>query len=143
MIDSFKGEYHFLSNFYISDVPYNGITFKSAEHAFQAAKTLDFEERQWVADASTPGKAKYRGRQVTLRRDWESVKLTEMFAIVQLKFMDTLLMRALLDTGSTYLIEGNYWHDQYWGDCSCPEHKGIKGSNYLGKILMYTRTMPM
>ena len=42
-------------------------------------------------------------------------------------------MDKLLDTGDTELIEGNNWHDTFWGVC-----KG-KGQNNLGKILMEVR----
>ena len=38
------------------------------------------------------------------------------------------------------LIEGNYWHDNYWGNCLCPKCKEIEGQNQLGKILMKVRS---
>lgn len=139
MINSFKGEYHFLSNFFPCEVLHRGITFISAEHAFQAAKTFSDQERMWVAAAPTPGNAKYRGRQVTMREDWDAVKIREMFVIVENKFSQPYLMQALLDTGDQPLIEGNYWHDQFWGDCLCPQHVNSDGKNYLGRILTYLR----
>lgn len=37
-IDSFKGKYFFLSNFYMADVEYNGIKYLNNEAAFQAQK---------------------------------------------------------------------------------------------------------
>ena len=36
IIDSFKGEYSFLSNFYQYPVTYGGLTYPTAEAAFQA-----------------------------------------------------------------------------------------------------------
>ncbi|MCD7839045.1 MAG: hypothetical protein LUG46_00305 [Erysipelotrichaceae bacterium] len=41
-INRFRNEYAFLSNFYVVDIEYEG---PSVEHAFQAAKTLDNNER--------------------------------------------------------------------------------------------------
>ena len=46
MINSFKGENYFLSNFYTAEVSYNGITYLNNEAAFQAQKTLDLNERE-------------------------------------------------------------------------------------------------
>ena len=44
MINSFRGEYHFLSNFFDRKVTYNNITFLNNEAAFQSQKTLDIKE---------------------------------------------------------------------------------------------------
>jgi ribA/ribD-fused uncharacterized protein len=139
MINEFKNEYAFLSNFFVRRITYQGIEFASNEHAFQAAKASTREEMIWVAEAPTPGKAKYRGRQVTLRQDWESVKIRVMYEICKLKF-EIPTLRILLDqTGDKKLVEGNYWHDQFWGNCLCPQHADIEGHNYLGRILMHIR----
>ena len=45
MIDNFRGEYAFLSNFYDAPVEYNGLSFRNSEAAFQAQKTIDEIER--------------------------------------------------------------------------------------------------
>jgi predicted NAD-dependent protein-ADP-ribosyltransferase YbiA (DUF1768 family) len=45
----------------------------------------------------------------------------------------------LLATGNATLIEGNHWHDQYWGDCTCAKHRDVPGMNILGKLLMQVR----
>ena len=39
VIDSFSGEYDFLSNFYNCPVEYEGITYLNSEAAFQAASS--------------------------------------------------------------------------------------------------------
>ena len=44
VIDSFGGEYSFLSNFHKCKVEFEGMTYPSVEHAFQAAKNPDPEE---------------------------------------------------------------------------------------------------
>jgi len=60
--------------------------------------------------------------------------------IVKLKFAQNPdLRKKLLATGTEELVEGNTWHDNYWGDCSCPECKNIKGRNQLGITLMRVR----
>ena len=35
-IDSFRGKYYFLSNFFPAEVTYNGLTYQNNEAAFQA-----------------------------------------------------------------------------------------------------------
>jgi predicted NAD-dependent protein-ADP-ribosyltransferase YbiA (DUF1768 family) len=58
---------------------------------------------------------------------------------LRLKFQDPKLRAMLLATGNEELIEGNTWHDNTWGDCSCDACKDIEGKNMLGKLLMKVR----
>jgi len=67
-IDSFDGEFAFLSNFYSSPVIYDGKKWPTVEHAFQAQKTLDEREQELIRTAKTPGKAKRLGRKVSFLR---------------------------------------------------------------------------
>lgn len=139
MIHGFDNKYSFLSNFYACQVEYEGITYPTSEHAFQAAKSLDPNVRKWVAAAPTPGQAKWRGRAVELRSDWEEVKDKVMLDIVREKFKnEDMRVRLLATIGEGYdgFCEDNYWHDNYWGNCNCPKCINIEGKNMLGKILM-------
>ena len=133
MIDSFKGEYFFLSNFYEAPVTYEGLTYPNNEAAFQAMKTLDIEERRRFTEMD-PNTAKQNGRRVKLRYDWEAVKFDIMLDICRAKFAQNgALAELLLKTGDEELVEGNTWRDTTWGVC------GGKGKNWLGKILMQVR----
>lgn len=133
MIDKFRGDYYFLSNFYPASVLYEGILYPSNEAAFQSAKTLDRNVRlQFVR--LTPKEAKRKGRKVALREDWEYGKFYIMYQIVKAKFIQhTDLKEKLLATGEEELVEGNSWNDRIWGVC-----RG-RGKNKLGKILMAVR----
>jgi ribA/ribD-fused uncharacterized protein len=104
-------------------------------------KTLDIETRKAIAAAPTPGAAKRMGRHVPLRPDWESVKEDVMFLGLCLKFADEQLADWLLETGDEELVEGTTWHDNEWGNCSCPKCANIEGKNKLGKLLMRVRDM--
>ena len=67
----FRGYYWFLSNFYpmtLRDMEYPSITYGSVEAAFQAAKTLSYEERK-AFESLSPREAKRLGRRVSLRPD--------------------------------------------------------------------------
>ena len=139
MISDFSRENFFLSNFYNAYLDYEGVVFCSTEAAFQAAKTLDIEERKKIARMS-PSESKKAGRKVALRRDWESVKDKVMYDVCVAKFtMNESLKERLLATGDEELVEGNEWHDNYWGNCTCDNCKDIPGRNQLGKTLMKVR----
>lgn len=76
-----------------------------------------------------------------MRPDWERVKDEAMLACLRAKFSDPVLADKLLDTGIEELVESNYWHDNYWGDCTCSHNTQCKnpGKNMLGTLLMQVR----
>lgn len=63
-IDKFEGEYRFLSNFYPQPVIFEGMLFPSVEHAYQAAKTLDWDHRERIRALRSPSMAKSAGPQI-------------------------------------------------------------------------------
>lgn len=134
-IDSFDGEYRFLSNFFVLPKPieWEGLLYTTTEHAFQATKTLDPKEREKVRSAGSPGAAKRLGKLVKLRSDWNDMKVMVMSSICWVKFEHPILRKWLLATGDAELIEGNTWGDTFWGTV-----KG-RGENQLGKVLMNIR----
>ena len=133
-VKEFQGEFRFLSNFYPSLLTHDGIKYPTVEHAYQAAKTLDFAKRWEISQLDTPGKAKRAGKQVVLRPDWNDIRGRVMGELIVLKFTFNLeLRKKLLATEHAQLTEGNTWGDTYWGIC-----KG-KGENVLGQILMMVR----
>lgn len=134
-IDAFRGQYAFLSNFHPAKVWLGGKLYPTVEHAFQAAKTEDPEERERIRQAATPGKAKRMGQNVKLRYGWEENKQDVMLFLCLQKFRKNPLRRLLLRTGSAKLVEVNTWGDTYWGVCN-----GV-GKNALGKILMDIRVL--
>lgn len=132
-IMSFKGKYNFLSNMYPTLIKVNNEVYPSAEHAFQAMKSLDPDVRLAMSLCRSPEEAKQAGKLVTLRSDWEEVKVEVMHSIVRAKFSNNELAQKLLATGQEDLIEGNTWKDTFWGVCNG------KGKNMLGRILMDVR----
>ena len=78
MINKFRGVNRFLSNFYETSVEWEGLIYPSSEAAFQAAKTLDQEDRKRF-QTMTPVEAKREGYRITLRDDWEDIKLHVMY----------------------------------------------------------------
>lgn len=168
MISAFTGEMRFLSNFYICPVNVFGDNFMSAEHAYQAMKAKLFSDYERIAAAPTCFEAKRIGRQVELDPNFERDKNKIMLDIVWAKFENQALSDLLVSTYDNLLVEGNYWHDNYWGMCSCvrcfnskgaivseygynPENfNGMSGNsltrlhpgrNYLGRTLMAVRSL--
>ena len=133
VINSFRGEYFFLSNFYRCDVDYLGVIYPTAEHAFQAAKCANVDEMELIQFAPNPRVAKQIGRRVKLVPGWNEARKDVMFEILKSKFEEPELRNQLLDTGNAELIEGNTWGDTFWGIC-----RG-RGFNHLGKMLMTIR----
>jgi ribA/ribD-fused uncharacterized protein len=138
-IVSFDKDYEFLSNFYHSPFTVDGIQYDTVEHFFQSRKASTWDEAMWVNAADTPGLAKGRGRKVSMRPDWEQIKVDVMRFALEQKFAIPELKEKLLATGNIELIEGNWWDDNFWGDCYCPACQSFQGKNMLGKLLMELR----
>jgi ribA/ribD-fused uncharacterized protein len=132
-ITSFRGEFRWLSNFVPVVVQLDGLVYPSTEHAYQAAKTLDFAERTRIRTMETPGQAKRAGRLVTERPDWLLVKEVVMLDLTRQKYASEPYRGLLLATGHCEIEEGNTRGDVFWGVC-----RG-KGQNKLGQIIMQVR----
>lgn len=150
MINRFEGRYNFLSNFYPCKIEHQGITYPSVEHYYVAMKCNndqmidgvyytpgDFREK--IAKITIPAVVKRIGQRIKVRSDWDSKKLEFMEFGLRQKFKIPEIKEMLLQTDNKQLIEGNYWHDNFWGQCSCDKCFG-KGKNNLGKLLMDIRS---
>ena len=79
------------------------------------------------------------GRRVEIKSNWDEIKEEVMYEIVSNKFKNKRMQAKLLATENEQLVEGNYWHDNYWGSCTCPRCLQKPKENKLGKILMRVR----
>jgi len=154
-----------LSNFYVQRTPitYEGKTYASSEHLYQARKFLGQPDRasiefaEEIRRASTPFKAKhlanlwrttkyewqkalsatvqrYVTRGVVLRDDWDAVKVAIMREVLTAKFSgDAECRSVLLATGNATLVERTDT-DAFWGD-----GRDRGGRNELGRLLMAVR----
>ena len=131
-IIKFRNEYLFLSNFYEGKIfTYKGCKFTNTEAAFHSQKDPTRVKEFLIL---TPNEAKKLGRKVKLREDWEEIKDNIMYEVCLAKFTQNLILKEkLLQTGNAILIEGNTWHDNYWGKYD------EQGLNKLGNILMRIR----
>lgn len=135
MIDSFRGKNRFLSNFHMTPVTVDGLTYPSSEHAYMAQKC---DDPYWKTRCQNPKvtakdikKASYT---VKLVPNWDNNRLEQMEKVLTAKFtQNDHLQRLLVDTADQELIEGNAHKDTFWGVC-----EGI-GENHLGNLLMKIR----
>jgi ribA/ribD-fused uncharacterized protein len=139
-ITSFAGEYSFLSNFYPCAITLDSEDYLTVEHAFQAAKTDDPDQRRSIREDASPVTAKHRGKRVTLRPGWDHLRFGIMETLVRQKFTrHSDLREKLLATGDAELIEGNTWRDMTWGAVWNKDKGRWVGKNHLGQILMKVR----
>lgn len=140
MIKFFKDDHRFLSNFFPAPVEFEDVVYPSTENAYQAAKTLDGILRSNLLHMTAGQAKRFAEKNITKREDWRDINLQLMYELNLQKFSKyDNLKQLLLATGDEVLEEGNYWHDNFWGNCYCPKCVDIKGENHLGKILMKVR----
>lgn len=138
-IETFRGEFSFLSNFTTIEKPleYQGNAYSSVEHFYIAMKTLDKGKRVEVSQHPAKG-LKAFGQQLELREDWTDVlRLNVMLYATCWKYNrhNPKLRAKLKATGGKYIQEGNWWGDAFFGFC----FKTEQGHNHLGNILMKVR----
>ncbi len=143
VINDFNGEYRFLSNFYQCDFEYKGLTYHNAEAAFQAQKCDTEEAKVKYTQIKNPVVAKRMGKKESgFPSNWDEICYGIMKDILIAKFSNLELLEKLKATGNATLIEGNTWHDNRWGHCTCARCSQKEGLNWLGKILMEIRALP-
>lgn len=137
---SFRQDLSFLSNMYQCKIKSNGLEFGSSETLYQYFKSLDPDVRNRVAKMSSYDSKKFFSKNKNLiRDDWNEVRDTIMRTVLLKKFSQNKdLLKKLLLLDPKYLIEVNYWHDTYWGICTCKKCNG-SGFNMLGIYLNETR----
>ncbi len=136
----------FLSNYYECPVRIGSYIYPSSENAYHSFKFDNIWLHHHICEILqkvTPDEAKHFVRELKkyYKPDWENCKKDAMYIVVKEKFKQNLNLRAaLISTGDAILVEDTTtWHDNFWGDCTCPQCQYIMGQNNLGKILMKVR----
>jgi len=120
------------------------VEFATVEHYFNAQKTLDLDDFEWIRTAPDATTAKRRGskwgeggRRITLRSDWEHRhRYHVMLEALRYKFALPEFVVLLDSTGDRTLAEDSP-RDYEWG-CR-DERGGYEGRNLLGRALMRVR----
>lgn len=134
-----KYGYYELSNFYehplslvIGGAEYR---FRNAEAAYQAVKQID-RSVPFIMPFTrlTANEAKQAGKSVSLRPDWEQVKVSAMMHILKAKFSHPHMYELLQATHPLTLIHWCPWGDTFWG-----VGRDRRGQNQLGALLSVLR----
>jgi ribA/ribD-fused uncharacterized protein len=128
------------SNLFKRPIVFDGRTYPTAEHAYQAGKPSKPAVREWILSAPTPALAAMAGHGLyvwDVVPNWAQIKFDRMRAVLRAKFdQHTDLKELLLSTGEARLVEAgtvNNAVNRLWG-----EVEG-KGQNMLGVMLMELR----
>ena len=128
-----NGNLSVLSNFHQTTVKFKGISFRSAEHAYQHKMAIYHGQHDIalrILNARTPAQAKETSKKVRKCEQWHETKPNIMSEILKAKSQQCPNFKdALLKTGQKKLIH-NIDTDSYWG-CG-PD---LKGLNMMGTLL--------
>lgn len=128
------------SNLFRRPIVFEGRTYPTAEHAYQAGKPSKSAVREWILSAPTPALAAMAAHGLyvwDVVPNWALIKFDRMRAVLRAKFdQHDDLKELLLSTGEARLVEAgrvNNAVNRLWG-----EVEG-KGQNMLGVMLMELR----
>lgn len=129
------------SNLYRRPIEFEGRTYPTSEHAYQAGKASKPAVREWILSAPTPALAAMAAHGLyvwDVVPDWAQIKFDRMRAVLRAKFdQHADLKELLLSTGEARLVEAgtvNNAVNRLWGEVDG------KGENMLGVMLMELRS---
>jgi ribA/ribD-fused uncharacterized protein len=132
--------YGAFSNLYKRPVEFEGKTYPTAEHAYQAGKAVKSAVRDWILSAPTPALAAMAAHGLyiwDIVPNWASIKFARMRKVLRAKFSQHEdLAKLLIETGDRRLVEAgtvNNAVNRLWGEVAG------SGQNMLGVMLMELR----
>lgn len=128
------------SNLYRREIEFEGGTFATSEHAYQAGKPRKPAVRKWLMDAPSPALLAMAAHGLyywDVTPGWSTSKFDRMRAVLRAKFTQHPdLLELLLGTGEARLVEAatvDSEVNRLWGEVN-----GV-GRNMLGELLMELR----
>lgn len=130
------------SNLYRRPVDFEGETFATSEHAYQAGKARKPQVREWVLSAPSPALVAMAAHGLyywDIAPGWSRTKFDRMRGVLLAKFTQHEDLRdLLLSTGDARLVESATVDNEVnrlWGEVNG------QGRNMLGTLLMETRDL--
>jgi len=131
-----------LSNLYPRAIRFDGVDYKTAEHAYKAAQARRPEVKKWLADAPTAELVAIAGGGLPVGETvhgWDEQRLVVMQRVLSAKFRQHTDLRALLlSTGERTIVELAPDDDainRFWSRVA----GSAIGENWLGRLLMELR----
>lgn len=132
--------YGMFSNLYRRPIEFEGETFQTSEHAYQAGKARKEEVRAWLMAAPSPSLLAMAAHGLyvwDVHPNWSKTKFDRMKRVLLAKFTQHQdLQELLLSTGDKRLVESaavDNAVNRLWGEVNG------KGKNKLGELLMEVR----
>ena len=132
--------YGAFSNLFRRPIDFEGTTYPTSEHAYQAGKACKPAVREWIGNAPTPALAAMAAHGLyvwDVVPDWAQIKFDCMRALLRAKFDQHADLRdLLLSTVNSRVVEAgnvNNAVNRLWGEVDG------KGQNMLGVMLMELR----
>jgi ribA/ribD-fused uncharacterized protein len=132
--------YGAFSNLYRRAIDFEGETFDTSEHAYQAGKARKPEVRDWVLSAPSPALVAMAAHGLyywDIAPGWSRTKFDRMRGVLRAKFTQHEdLKELLLATGDARLVESATVDNEVnrlWGEVNG------EGRNMLGQLLMELR----
>lgn len=132
--------YGAFSNLHRREVVYEGQTYQTSEHAYQAGKAKKESVRAWLMAAPSPSLLAMAAHGLyvwDVNPEWSKIKFNRMKEILYAKFTQHKdLQELLLNTGNKRLVEVatvDNAVNRLWGEVNG------KGQNKLGELLMEVR----
>jgi hypothetical protein len=132
--------YGAFSNLFRREVVFEGRTFPTSEHAYQAGKARKEEVKEWILSAPSPSLVAMAAHGLytwDISPDWSKTKFDRMKKVLRAKFTQhDDLKDLLLTTGNSRLVEVGRVDNavnRLWGEVNG------KGKNMLGVLLMEIR----
>lgn len=139
-INQFDGPYAFLSLAHMSNesFDYRGVSYATYAGAYCAQLKPEFQHT--FAHLTNPYDVFQLANTVLKPEEKTDIIAVEnMREIINYRFSIPHFRSQLEKTGNFKLTFGNYFHDNFWGQCLCDDCKSIRGENVLGKMLMDER----
>lgn len=132
--------YGAFSNLYRREIVFEGTSYATSEHAYQAGKPRKDNVREWILSAPSPALVAMAAHGLYIwdvTPNWSKIKFERMRAVLIAKFSQHEDLRELLlSTGDARLVETATVKNSVnleWGEVNG------KGKNMLGVLLMEVR----
>lgn len=143
---AFQSSHSPLSNLYMAPLKRNGITYLSAEHAFQHAKAVICKDQALahsILEEPCSYEALYTGKRIQSNEEWSRDQLTTMEEILRAKYEQVPDFRnELRGTENNHLIENTrcpFWGSGTTFNALSLFSNSYPGSNHLGRLLVKIR----
>lgn len=124
--------YHWLSNFEKVEITLDGKVWPSVEHYYQAQKSNNPIIQEEFRNYQSAAKTKRKSKKLTLRPDWDLIKVSVMEKALVEKYKQEPFRSKLIETFPNRIVEDSPF-DKFWGSGELSSLGD--GQNMMGQLL--------